>query len=67
MLKTFIAMAVLVMVGTMALPVDKRDGPVLALPGPGESLGNFLGRLFGPLPLLGALPAGLGLPPPKPN
>ncbi|KAJ2633059.1 hypothetical protein H4R22_000779 [Coemansia sp. RSA 1290] len=55
------------MVGTLALPMQKRNGPVLALPGPGESLGNFLGRLLAPLPLLGALPSGLGLAPPKPN
>ncbi|KAJ2647241.1 hypothetical protein IW137_001425 [Coemansia sp. RSA 1287] len=52
----------------MGMPVfEKREGPVLALPGSGETAGNFLGRLLGPIPLIGSLPAGLGLPAPKPN
>ncbi|KAJ2777024.1 hypothetical protein H4R18_005367 [Coemansia javaensis] len=44
----------------------RRDGgPTLPLPASGETAGNFLGRLLAPLPVVGSLVAGLGLPPPK--
>ncbi|KAJ2502226.1 hypothetical protein GGH96_001298 [Coemansia sp. RSA 1972] len=63
---TFMAIAAVLAVA-MGMPVMKREGPVLALPGSGETTGNFLSRLLGPIPLIGSLPAGLGLPPAKPN
>ncbi|KAJ1662963.1 hypothetical protein EV178_005417 [Coemansia sp. RSA 1646] len=50
----------------LSAPIEKRDnGPVLALPGPGEDLGSFLYRFFHNLPLLGTLPEAIGLPKPK--
>ncbi|KAJ2830570.1 hypothetical protein IWW50_000201 [Coemansia erecta] len=65
---TVLALVLAVAMLAMGAPVvNKRDGPTLALPAAGETLGNFLGRLLAPVPLAGAVPAGLGLPPPKPN
>ncbi|KAJ2808375.1 hypothetical protein H4R21_000074 [Coemansia helicoidea] len=48
-----------------AAPVHKREPQELALPASGEPAGNYLARVLAPLPLIGSLAAGLGLPPPK--
>ncbi|KAJ2358567.1 hypothetical protein H4S01_006281, partial [Coemansia sp. RSA 2610] len=61
---SFVALIVALAAVALSMPLVERDGPVLALPGPGETAGNFLGRLLGPIPLLGSVPAGLGLPAP---
>ncbi|KAJ2878143.1 hypothetical protein FB639_003490, partial [Coemansia asiatica] len=50
---------------TLAVPVEKRaDGPMLVLPESKETVGSYLGRLIGPLPLVGPVTALLGLPTP---
>ncbi|KAJ2777235.1 hypothetical protein GGI15_004574 [Coemansia interrupta] len=50
----------------LSAPVNKRgDGPMLALPEKSETVGSYLGRLIGPLPLVGPVTALLGIPPPK--
>ncbi|KAJ2082588.1 hypothetical protein H4R24_001469 [Coemansia sp. RSA 988] len=62
-----VAMMVAVATVVVAVPLEKRDGPVLALPGPSETAGNYLSRLLTGLPLLGSLSSGLGLPEAKHN
>ncbi|PIA13605.1 hypothetical protein COEREDRAFT_94472 [Coemansia reversa NRRL 1564] len=62
-----VAMMVAVATVVVAVPLEKRDGPMLALPGESETAGNYLARLLSGLPLLGPLSPGVGLPQPKHN
>ncbi|KAI8320649.1 hypothetical protein GQ54DRAFT_298507 [Martensiomyces pterosporus] len=64
-LNTLLFALLVVFAAAFAAPIDKRDGPVLALPGAGESAGKYLSRLITPIPLIGSLAVFLGLPPPK--
>ncbi|KAJ2233763.1 hypothetical protein IWW45_003930 [Coemansia sp. RSA 485] len=62
----FVVLFVALMAISMAAPLEKRgDGPMLALPESKEPVVTYLGRLIGPLPLLGPVTALLGIPPPK--
>lgn len=44
-------------------PVKREEQPMIAIPAPGEPIGNYLSRLIGPIPLVGGLTALIGLPP----
>ncbi|KAJ2325149.1 hypothetical protein GGI00_005124 [Coemansia sp. RSA 2681] len=65
LLLVLVAFTTMVCAIPTTVAVEKRDGPVLALPEAGETTGAYLGRLISPMPLIGGLAGFLGLQAPK--